>query len=232
MSNFDYNGMPKYAKDAISGSSQYEWRSVAYAAPVAADPDYYVAAFEPTADNAWYDIADADLLQNRPDVFRNITMTKVDANSSISVWIKVFGIDQFGNEQIEVLRASAGELTIVGQLAWSYVSKIQYKASGSVDGGSDTVAIGVGDVLGLPRQIGDDTAYEDVRRLISNATVTPVDELASANTVINKEYSTVECVDNDPNGTKVYFVELQPTPPSDGGVLPVRPRGHIVVTTN
>lgn len=232
MSNFDYNGMPKYAKDAISGSSQYEWRSVAYAAPVVADVDYYVAAFEPTADNAWYDIADAALLQNRPDVFRNITVTKVDANSSFSVWVKVYGIDQFGNEQVEVLRAVAGELTIVGQPAWSYVSKIQYKASGTIDGGSDTVAIGIGDVLGLPRQIGDDTAYEDVQRLISDTGGSAVDELASANTVISKEFSTVECVDNDPDGSKVYFVELQPTPPSDGGVLPVRPRGHIITTTN
>jgi hypothetical protein len=227
---FDFNGIPKYAKDAISGVSQYEWRSKTYTAPAVADPDYFVAAFEPTDDGEWYDIAPASLLQNEPDVFRNITMTKVDADSSGSVWIKVWGIDQFENETIEILRASAGELTIVGQVAWSYVSKIAYKATGDTAG--DTMSVGTGDVLGLPLQIGSDVPYEDVRRAISDTAGSPIDELASVNTVINKEYSTIEFVDNDPNGTKLYMVELQPTPPSDGGVLPVRPRGNIVITTN
>jgi len=231
---FDFNGLPKYATDAISGIVQHTWRGLAYAAPLAADVDYIVNEFVPTADNTW--LSTTLLNSGLPDVYRNITMTKVDANSSFSAWIKVWGVDQFDNPQIEVMRASAGELTIVGQCIWKKVTQIQYKASGVVTGGGvDTIAVGIGDVLGLPVQIGDDTAYADVRRAVSDIAGTgagAADALASANTLISKEFSSIEFVDDDPDGTDLYWVEVSATPPSDGGVLPVRPRGQITITTN
>lgn len=232
MSHFDKMfQLPKYSVDALAGLTQYEWRSRTYVAPLAADVDYIINEFEPTADNTWIDISANILNDGLPDVYRNLTVTVTDANSSCSVWVHVWGEDQFYNAQQEILRVSAGEGSVVGQGIWSSVTAIKYKASGSVDAGLDTVAVGIGNILGLPKQIGDDTPYNDVRRFISDTGGTPDDELANASTEISKEYSSVLPATNVPNGTMVYFCEVYATSPNEG-VLPIRPRAHRIITTN
>lgn len=231
--------LPKYAVDALGGRQLYEWRGLAGAAPLAADVDYYIDEFEPTASGAFIDVSANLLVNGNADVPRNATVTVVDANSSISVWVRIHGIDQFQNEQVEVLRVSAGEGNVQGQAIWEKITKVEYKCSGTVTGGSDTIAVGIGDKLGLPHPLGemtwdaDETRwYGDIRRAVSDfGGGAQADALDSANTLFNEEFSSIEFVDDDPDGTSRYIVDMQATKPHEG-VLPVRPRSTVIVTTN
>jgi len=219
--------LPKYAVDALGGIVQGVILSKTYTAPATADVDYIINEFEPTAGD-WTDITANILNDGIPDVFRNATVTVTDANSSISVWIKLTGEDQFKNHQEEVLRVSAGEGNVVGQCIWSVVSSVSYKCHGTVGAGVDTVAVGIGDKLGLNVQIGDEA---DVLKFVSDTAGTPDDELAAPNTEVSAEFSSVLPTVNVADGAKLFWYEVRPTKPHEG-VLPVRPRGTVVITTN
>ena len=229
--------LPKYAVDALGGRQRYQWVGYAGAAPLAADVDYIVNEVEPVADG---DFTEQTLLNlGMPDVARNATVTVTDADSTITVWVRLTGQDQFQNEQVEVLRVSAGESSIAGQGIWECITKVETKTVGVVTGGSDTVAVGIGDKLGLPHPLGEmtwdatDTRwYGDLYRAISDlGGGSAADALDSANTLFSKEYSSIEFVDDDPDGTSIYVVEMQATKPHEG-VLPVRPRSTVIITTN
>lgn len=231
--------LPKYAVDALGGRQLYEWRGLTGAAPLAADVDYYIDEFEPTASGSFVDVSASLLLNGNADVVRNATVTVVDANSSISVWVRLHGIDQFQNEQVELLRVSAGESAVVGNAIWEKISKVEYKCSGVVTGGLDTIAVGIGDRFGLPHPLGEMTWdatetrwYGDIRRAVSDHLGgAAADALDSANTLFNAEYSSIEFVDDDPDGTSRYLVDMQARKPHEG-VLPVRPRATVIVSTN
>jgi len=226
MSYLDFDA-PKYYRDAGYGANYaFEWRGrTDYGAPNVADVDYYLTSTTPTI-GEWVDVSASMLNDGKPDVWRNLTVSKTDASNTVMLVVEVIGTDQFGNDQKEILRLKNADSTVAGRVAWDTVSSLRYKATGDATG--VTFTLGHGDVLGLPRQI---TSESDVLVAISDtggAGAGPTNELAAARTTnIDVELSTIEFEGNDPDGTDLFYVELRPTAPI-GGTPPQRPRGEIV----
>lgn len=228
--NQAFGGTPQYYRDAGYGAiTQWQWKGRENGAgPLAADADYYLTTVTPTVVGSWVDASASLLKDGKPDVWRNATLTKTDANNSLMIVVEILGVNQFGSEEREILRLLAADSTVAGRVAWSEISSVKYKLTGVIS--SDTFTLGIGDVIGLPRQITDSA---DVITAISDLDGgSEADALASGNgTLFDVELSTIEFADDDPDGTSNYYVELRPTAPV-GGTPPMRPRGAAVTVSS
>lgn len=115
---------------------------------------------------------------------RSVTVTLTDANSSITalkVWLT--GTDTFGRAISETLTfAGSGTETVESVLAYRTLTSVVYHADGVIS--SDTIKIGYGNILGLPRTISSvsdilkarvgSTAYEDPTTGAGTFTPTPL----------------------------------------------------------
>ena len=124
-------------------------------APVVADPDRIVTseAFE-----------DGTLtLAAQPDVPRNLTVTVTDANASITAGlVTVTGITPQGETVTEAFDI-ADSLTHTGAIVFAVVSSVVVSnEAGSAAGSTDTITIGVGNVIGLSSPIDTSAAVKHV----------------------------------------------------------------------
>ncbi len=119
-----------------------EW--VSLGAPVLADVDRIVTALDPIADGALTVAA-------QPDVPRNLTMTIVDANDSTSGVCTVIG-KNFANEVIQEVFPFSAAGASVGSLLFAQVTSAVVSAEAGAASG-DTISLGVGDKIALPKQI-------------------------------------------------------------------------------
>lgn len=96
----------------------------------------------------------------KPDYPRNMVCYLVDANASITAGtVTIYGLDQNGVATSEVIAITATTV-MSGVVAFSQVTAAVWAlVSGTVTGGgTDTIAIGVGNKLGLPA--GPGAVYE------------------------------------------------------------------------
>lgn len=82
----------------------------------------------------------------QPDAPRNIILT-VSAATVVGGTVTVYGIDQNGVHRSEVFTMN-GALTYNGSIAWSKV--LQVTVADLDSAGTETLALGLGDKLGLP----------------------------------------------------------------------------------
>jgi hypothetical protein len=96
-----------------------------------------------------------------PDFPRNLVCYLVDANGSITAGtVTITGLDQNGEAQTEVI-AITGTTVMTGLRAWSKVTSATWAlVSGTVTTTDDTIAVGVGNKLGLPA--GPGAVYEEM----------------------------------------------------------------------
>jgi len=88
----------------------------------------------------------------QPAVPRNVILTIVDTTPSITVGdVTIVGLDQDGNPATEVHDCAAGAGTYTGAIAFSRITSITMANFATLGGGGDeTIAVGNGDVFGLP----------------------------------------------------------------------------------
>lgn len=127
---------------AAASALGLDWQSLG--APILADVDRIVTALDPVADGALTVAA-------QPDVPRNVTMTIVDANASSSGVCTVKGFDMFGFALTEVFTWAAAGTQAGTELFATVASAVVSGVAGAAAG--DTISIGVGNLIALPKQI-------------------------------------------------------------------------------
>lgn len=83
------------------------------------------------------------------DVPRNITVGT--SSAAADTVVTVTGYDKYLQKMVETITVASGQSTGAGKKAFAYVSSIAIYSAGDVT--SDTLNVGVGDVLGLPFKI-------------------------------------------------------------------------------
>ena len=149
-------------KRLMAGSADgVEWQDLG--APVVADVDRIVVAS---------DIADgAETIAAQPDVPRNITGTLTDANDSVTSTVTIRGLDIAGRiiEEVMEIAAGVGKVFTGTKIFATVTSVVVSGTSGNAAG--DTLSIGVGNVIGLPKTINNVQAVKHV--WFNGAPVTP-----------------------------------------------------------
>lgn len=144
---------PSMAEKAFAGAAADGVELVELGAPIAALATRIVAALDPVADGALS-------IAGQPDVPRNITVTVVDANDSVSCITTVRGRDIAGNvvEEVAVTALGAGKSFVGTKIMAQVDSAVVTGTTGAA--GGDTVSVGVGDVIGLPKAIANPVAVK------------------------------------------------------------------------
>jgi hypothetical protein len=124
-------------------------------APVIADADRIVTTV---------DFADGTLtIAAQPDCPRNITATLTDADNSASGVLTITGKDIAGRTIVEVMEpdGAGGGKTLTGTKIFAVVDSVVVS---SMSGGTtdDEVVVGVGNVIGLPKDIATSGAVKHV----------------------------------------------------------------------
>ncbi len=131
--------------------------------PVLADADLIVTVIEPANG--------ALVVAAQPDVPRNLTLTTVDANASISAGtVTVVGKDAQGRTVKEVFNIKTAG-TKVGTKIFASVTSATVAGVAGVGAGVDTITVGVGNIIGLPSDIVAESAVKTV--LTATAIITP-----------------------------------------------------------
>ncbi len=145
-STVDETLVPSAADKAYSSASAggVDWQSLG--APVLADVDRIVTVLNPIADGALTVAA-------QPDVPRNVTVDIVDADDSSSGTCTVKGTDINGLPLVETFSwTEAGQIVGV-ELFENVASAVVSDEAGAASG--DTITVGVGNLIALPKQIAN-----------------------------------------------------------------------------
>lgn len=147
---------------------------VSLGTPIVADPDYLVDAatstelpnnatktYTPATDGvspldnadspapAYISTPTGSVLVWPLDVPRNITVATTSAAADTVV--TVTGYDKYLQKLVETITVASGQSSGAGKKAFAYVSSVAIYSAGDIT--TDTVDVGVGDVLGLPYKI-------------------------------------------------------------------------------
>lgn len=170
--------------------ARFNGQSVYLGAPIAADDDRIVV----TAD---FVLNGAQTIAAQPDVPRNLTITMVDANASITGGtITIVGEDPLGRAISDawVIPSNLGTKTTTNIYA-KVTSVTTSGITGAIGAGVDQVKVGVGDVIGLPFDI---VATSAVRHVFLGAV-----RIASPTVAVGVGTSGVNVAASTYNGTKV-----------------------------
>lgn len=166
-------------------------------APVVADPDRLVAALDPIADGGL-------TVQAQPDVPRNVTALLTDANNSVSASLVIEGVGMDGypvREEHDFVAGSASSKSFVGTKIFARVtSAVVSGTSGAASG--DTIQVGVGNVIGLPKPINNANAVK-----YASLGAVPV---ASPTVATGAQTSGVDLSGSTYNGSKAMKVGYRP----------------------
>lgn len=163
--------------------------------PVVADPNRIVDVLDPIADGDLTVIA-------QPDVPRNITVTVTDANDSVSAVVTVTGKDMLGKPVSEVATIAAGVgKSFVGTKMFAQVDSAVVSGTDGAAAG-DTVQVGVGNVIALPKPISNEEAVRT--SWLDDVPVTP-DAIATGD-----QTSGVDLSGETYDGTKPMRVAYRP----------------------
>ena len=123
--------------------------------PVVADNDRIVTSAD------WAD--GALTIAAQPDVPRNLTVTVTDDNDSITGGtLTITGLDARGEAVSEVLNIANGKTLTGTKIFGSVTSAVIAGTTGTAASGTDVLIIGVGNVIGLPADIGVTAAVKHV----------------------------------------------------------------------
>lgn len=93
-------------------------------------------------------------ITTQPDGCRRITVTKTDANSSVTAFVvRIVGKDRWKRVVEETLTFDAGNQTKTSSYAYSELTTVKTDATGTAAAGVDQVSIGTADAIGLPFQL-------------------------------------------------------------------------------
>lgn len=146
---------PTIAEKTFASASAYGVELVDLGAPILADADRVVTALDPIADGALTVAA-------QPDVPRNLTALVVDANDSASCVLTITGRDLAGALVQEVMTVALGVgKSFVGTKIFAVVDSAVVTGTAGAAAG-DTIQVGVGNVIGLPKEIANDLAIKHV----------------------------------------------------------------------
>lgn len=154
-----------------------------YLAPIAADVDLYVTAVALQTGASW---ADKSLtVAAQPAYARNITLTFVDGDTSISAGtVTIVGTDIRGDAVTEVITGivTATTLSYAGDVAFRTITSITVSGFTGATQTNDTIKVGCGDIYGLTCEL---YATADVLQVIE----TGVDSTAYT---VDTTYNTVD----------------------------------------
>jgi hypothetical protein len=156
--------VPTVAEKAYAQGAAAGVELVSLGAPILADVDRIVAALDPVADGAL-------TIAAQPDVPRNVTVTVTDANDSVTCTCTIRGKDLAGRIIEEVAQTTLGTGKVfAGTKMFAKVdSAVVSGTSGAAAG--DTISVGVGDVIALPKPIVNAAAIKHA--FFGGAPVTP-----------------------------------------------------------
>lgn len=152
ISDQEFARIPNAAEAASLASAV----SVFMGQPILADADRIVASVD------W---ADGSLtVAAQPDVPRNLTVALTDADNSVSGLLTITGLDMNGNTVVETMTpdAAGGGKTLTGTKIFASVTSAVISGTAGAAPGTDTVVIGVGEVIGLPYDLIHSAAISDV----------------------------------------------------------------------
>lgn len=130
-------------------------QSLFMGAPIAADDNRIVVSED------WKDVVLT--LAAQPDVPRNLTATLTDANDSVSGVLTFIGKDIRGRTITEVMTVALGVGKVfVGTKIFASVTSATITGSSGELNGTDTVIVGVGDVIGVPMDLDADAVVHHV----------------------------------------------------------------------
>lgn len=157
--------VPTAAEKAMNEAHALGVLNLYLGTPAVLDVDRIVNELDPIADGAMTIIA-------QPDVPRNLICDIVDANSSTTAGtVTVAGLDMMGNVIEEIfLIAAGGTTTLVGTKIFASVTSVVITNEAGAASG-DTVAIGIGDLIGLGMPIANTSAVKYTA--IADVPVTP-----------------------------------------------------------
>jgi len=186
---------------------EYELVGSDGAALPALDADYYYVATAMTGGSD-QDIT-GSLAATQATYGRSVTASLVDADASVTQ-LKVYlsGLDTFGRAITETLSftGSPGTSTQESNYAFRELTSVIYHADGTV-GGTDTLALGFKDKLGLPREI---TSVSDI--LKARVDSTAYENPASGAGTFNATYGTWEPLGGViPNASRRYYIQVKET---------------------
>jgi len=184
---------PTFAEKLQASAAAQGAELVELGAPVVADVDRIVAALDPIADGAMTIIA-------QPDVPRNLTITVTDANDSASGKATVRGTDMSGLPLLDVFEFGGGTKTFASENVYAYVDDVTLSDVAGAAAG-DTLSVGVGDVIALPKPITNAAAVKRV--WFDGALVTPVVATGVSQSGVDVSASTYD-------GTKLLRVAYKP----------------------
>jgi hypothetical protein len=135
---------------AQASAAGLDWQSLG--APVVEDVDRIVAALDPIADGAMTIIA-------QPDVPRTLTVTVVDANDSASGTVTIQGTDFIGLAISDAFTFGGGLKTFESTQVYATVTSVVISGTAGAAAG-DTLSVGVGSLIGLPKPIVNEEAVK------------------------------------------------------------------------
>ncbi len=143
----------------------------------------------------------------QPDVARNITVTQTAVGSTdVGVPFIVTGTDIKGNPITESITSVAGS-TVAGALAFKTVTSVVSPAwviNATSTSTADTVVVGVGNLIGLPVAIAENTTVA----LTALGTTAAASNITGSSTSPTVSVSTVDASGGTYNGTKKLFVYI------------------------
>jgi len=170
-----------------------------FIAPEAVDNDQIKTATAIQAGASWVDVTwESGDLTAQPNYARNVTLTFVDADTSITAGtVTITGTDLRGNTVSEIITgiATASSLTYSGDIAFATITSIVLSDFVGATQTNDTLKIGNGKIFGLSNELDDSN---DVTKVIEN-------ETDSTTYTVSTTYNTIEFA-ADPDGSKNYAV--------------------------
>jgi len=131
----------------------------------------------------------------QPKTPRNVTVTTVDAGgANLAGTVTITGLSAVGATQTETITVVAGVSLIAGVKAWAKITNIAW-TFGATGAAGDTIAVGTGDVLGVP--IFGTTLV--LSKVLEDGADVPV--VAQANATYNTYSPTAT-----PNATKIFQI--------------------------
>ncbi|UCG53368.1 MAG: hypothetical protein JSW58_07395 [Candidatus Latescibacterota bacterium] len=161
----ELNRVPTAEEKVLLAAMQVGAASIYLGSPIALDDNRIVTSVD------W---ADGSLsIAAQPDVPRNITVALTDADDSVTGLLTITGKDAAGRTVSETMQpdGAGGGKTLTGTKIFAQVDSAVITDTAGATGGVDQLIIGVGNVIGLPFDIGAEAAV--IHAYLGGTKVTP-----------------------------------------------------------